>query len=203
MHRWLIPLFAVVLVGAAFVGSLPAASRVGQFDASPAASPVAGEPMRFVRELLGFVPVEGSAPDEQYVVLTRVTLAPGSTSGADTPMQPHAHGGPSLLYVESGTVCYHVRNRADDGVAVQVTTGPTTLPDAFAVEVGCERPQPSCTSGCEVLSPASILLKAGETVAHSVAVEHAYEAVGRSDAVVYISELQTLGPTHPCAGGCH
>ena len=203
MHRWLVPLFAVVLVGGVFTGSPAAWGRAGQFEASPAASPVAGEPMRFVRELLGFVAVEDSAPDEQYVVLTRVTLAPGSTAGADTPMQPHAHGGPSLMYVESGTVCYRVQNRADDNVVVRVTTGPNTLPEAFATEVGCQRPVPSCDAGCEIESPAAILLGAGETVAHTVPVEHAYEAVGRNEAVVSVSELQTLGPIHPCAGGCH
>lgn len=219
MSRWLVPVLAVLLgsavlaAGSVPVGDIALAQSTPDAGllATPAggeeAAPTADEGFRFTRELLGQARVADAAGEPQFVTLTRVSLAPDLTATKDAPMAPHPHAGPSVLFVESGIVCYEASAPGGGAATLTAMTGPTPLPEGYAEAVGCERPVATgdvpCDIGCEVSTTGALLLVAGESIAHSEAVNHRYWAPGRDGAVVYVSELQARGDERGCSGGCH
>jgi len=144
-------------------------------------------------------------PDEtplaQDEVLTRVTIPPGGSVPDNT-----AHQGPSVLYVQTGAICYNLSSPAGE-IIVQAPSVATVADSATpAAASDCPTPAPECAVSCPFNSPGSVLLVEGDSVIQSVeplqSVIRGYENVGSGDAVVLIADLQTDDPGLGCGGAC-
>lgn len=142
---------------------------------------------------LGIAEVAPAGEKPEQVVLTRVTLQPGAE------VEDHPHGGTSVLFVESGTICYQ---NTDERPGATVTAFAEA--SATAATDGCAPPAPDCATdtGCTLEGDDAVVLTAGDSVTQTQSRSHAYRNVGADVAVVLIAELQTL-EIEGCAGGCH
>jgi quercetin dioxygenase-like cupin family protein len=149
-------------------------------------------------DLLALTEIENTNP-QQVVVLTRVTVEPGGTTGL------HVHQGVSNLWVESGTLCFKIVGIGNRTGEVEVTFQPDRrITDSACAPVPittCPDFEP-CTATATVVAPATFILTAGDWVSQDENIQHSYTNIGTTDAVVLISELQTWDGVSPCRGGC-
>jgi hypothetical protein len=150
----------------------------------------------------------------QFEFLVRITLQPG----VGVPNTTH-HFGPSVLYVQTGAICYHLNSMGAGEVNVQApsaaasvtpSAAASTTPSATETETagGCPAPAPSCADSCPLADGDSVLLKAGDSVSQSIApsdsVDRGYKNVGTEEAIVLLANLSlTDGPAVSCSGDCY
>ncbi|MFL5759565.1 MAG: hypothetical protein ACJ789_07500 [Thermomicrobiales bacterium] len=143
---------------------------------------------------------------DQFEMLVRITLPPGSIIPDTTD-----HKGPSVLYVETGAICYSLLSTGTGVVTVErAPAGASATPTASETETASE-----CVTtplgGADhdiVADNGTVLLNEGDSVNQSIAVadsvSRGYATVGDDEAIVLIATLALKDTVEAgCGGDCY
>jgi hypothetical protein len=146
----------------------------------------------------------------QGVALTRVTLEPGEFLERSNP-----HWGSSVLYVETGTICYQIESTGNASLRILASPdleGDPVSPVPASATEQCDLPPDDCIDtldGCDLvaLGLTDVVVHEGQSIVQSAApldiVHRGYTNVGDGVAVILIAQVQTVtGESAPCGGGC-